>query len=179
MTNKLQLIYPKQASSEYFLKGGLKTCKGLAKNDKSGTPCEYISTNSKKQDGVDVVNVFVEKFGDGTKITEEFPNGKVVQQVLGKDLKATRIVNNLNGNIYESIHTINNDTGEYLVNRNVTKNGKLQHHSIVLAEPMNRKFLSGIKGKLQKLMLTISNDANGCERTIVRKFAAPLLKIIK
>ena len=46
-------------------------------------------------------------------------------------------------------------------------------------KPANRKFATGFKGKLEKLALRISTNANGCERKGLRNIGDLLFKISK
>lgn len=45
--------------------------------------------------------------------------------------------------------------------------------------PVQRKFLQGFKGKMQKLAMMIGQDTNGCERPVLRKVAGFIFKNIK
>lgn len=165
--NKLSIVYPKQCGDCTY---------------QSGNTEHYVSMNSPKKN---YANVCVNKSREHETILEErLSNGRLNKQSVihlseNNGQKFNQIVNFNKGINYNSEQYMNYKTGEYAITRRLdTKTGSkiINYYSM---EPLQRKFLDGSKGKLQKLIMAIAQDSNGCERAGLRNIAGKLLKLIK
>lgn len=74
----------------------------------------------------------------------------------------------------KTVHYLDKD-GFYSVTR--TKDGKIIGG--YEGQPIQRKLMTGFKGKVEKLGMAIATDANGCERPILRRVGGFILNLSK
>ena len=77
---------------------------------------------------------------------------------------------------YSSTHILNHETGLESVAR---KKGREVIGGYEILPAKGRTFAQGFKGRLQKLGMAVATDANGCERPVLNRLGAVILKVAK
>lgn len=75
---------------------------------------------------------------------------------------------------HETVQRLTND-GHYSVKRLI--DGKVVGG--YEASPVERKLMTGFKGKVEKLAMKIGTDANGCERPVLRRVSGFMIDMLR
>jgi len=129
-------------------------------------------------------NVQATNYGDRFELVEyqaKVPGGypyQTVTQDLSADGKAkltTIKPENFHGRgHFEMVQTLAED-GTYECRRI----GNGVEHVKQIKPIEGRKALTGLKGKLEKAFMTIAQDANGCERPVLKRISGTAIKILR
>ena len=183
--NNLKIIYPNLLETQsYYNKAECANhFKGNIKNSPALEPeCTYY-THTKQ---ANPIYINTDEVGKINKVTEyggrrgsELTRATIqeLKDIEGVQIKTTTVTPFEPQKAYQSIQRLDKENGLYSV---VRKKGDeiIGGYEANLSQ-RDRKFATGFKGKLEKLALRISTNANGCERKGLRNIGDLLFKISK
>lgn len=184
--NGLSINFPKQVGTSYCLYSQAESAPEIRW---TSLPKEHVPSDAIIQyDSFDVPRerystVSYHQTGGITKLKEytstDTPHKGVTksQELNQTDPKLSIKKNKVSccGKEYSSAHILNHETGLESVARK--KGSEVIGGYEIL--PTKRTFAQGFKGRLQKLGMAVATDANGCERPVLNRLGAVILKVAK